>query len=85
MLIRYQQNTAPAHELNLKLRNDPEVTKTGIKNDFWKVCHLTEADCMKMIVEDGVNPYTMPAKELKQYLARNKDKWGHLFTTSGRF
>jgi len=52
---------------------------------MWKICHITDADCMKMIVEDGVDPYTMHPKELRSYLARNKEKWGHLFTTSGKF
>lgn len=85
LLVNYQQHTAPAHELAQDMRNSDEFTKAGIKADFWKIAHLTEADCLKMMVEDGINPYDCHPKELRRHLAKNKHKWGHLFTTSGKF
>lgn len=83
--VRYEQHTAPAHELNQEMRKSDDFKKAGIKADLWKIAHLTEADCLKMMVEDGINPYTCHAKELRSHLAKNKDKYGHLFTTSGQF
>lgn len=85
MKIRYTQNTEAAHERAKNLRNSDEFTKAGIKANLWNVVHLTEADCLKMMVEDGVDPYKVSAKELRQHLARNRDKWGHVFTTRGQF
>ena len=85
LLVKYDQYTAPAHELNLQMRNSDEFSKAGIKADLWKVAHLTEADCLKMMVEDGINPYTAHPKELRKHIARNKEKWGHLYTTNGKF
>ena len=85
MKIRYTQNTGAAHEWNKDLRESDEYTKNGIKNNFWHCIHLTEADCLKMMVEDKFNPYSQPAKELRKFLARNKDKYGHCFTTKGNF
>lgn len=84
-LVRYSQDTDPSHALNREMREDKHFTKQGIKKNFVRVLHLTEVDCMKLIVEDGIDPYSCEAKELKQHLYRNKDKWGHLFTTRGTF
>lgn len=85
MKIRYQQDTSVAHELNSKLRDDGDFSSAGIKANMWNVVRLTDADCLKMMVEDGINPYTASAKELRKHLARNRDKWGHVFTTRGKF
>lgn len=84
MMIRYMQRTQEAHELNQLMRNDAEMSKEGIRKGFWKVCHITEADCMKMLVEDGFDAYKASAKELRAHLSRHRDKYGHLFTTAGR-
>lgn len=85
MKVRYTQNTGYAHGLNQQLRNSDEYTQAGIKANLWNVVRLTEADCMKLIVEDGINPYTASAKELRKHLSRNRDKWGHVLTTRGQF
>lgn len=85
MKVRYTQNTGHAHGLNQQLRNSDEYTQAGIKANLWNVVRLTEADCMKLIVEDGINPYTASAKELRKHLSRNRDKWGHVLTTRGQF
>jgi hypothetical protein len=46
---------------------------------------LTDADCLKMMVEDGFNPYTAPAKDLRKHLSRHRDKYRHLLVTEGQF
>lgn len=85
MKIRYTQNTETAHAINSELRNSDEFTKAGIKANLWNVVRLTEADCLKMMVEDGIDPYKVSAKELRQHITRNRDKWGHVLTTRGNF
>lgn len=85
MLVRYQQDATPAHELNQQMRNSDEFTKTGIKQDFWKVGHLSEVDCLRMMTEHGFDPYKAKAAEILAFLRRNKDKWGHVLTTRGQF
>lgn len=85
MHVRYSQSTGAAHERNRELRESDEFTKSGIAQNLWNVVRLTDADCLKMMVEDGVDPYKCSAKELRTHLARNRDKWGHVFTTRGRF
>ena len=85
MKVRYMQRTQEAHELNKAMRESDEFTKTGIKKDLWKVVSLTEADCLRMMVEDGIDPYKVTARELRNHLMRHRDKWGHVFTTRGNF
>lgn len=82
--IRYEQNNEAVYERLQKLRNADEYSKSGIKNGFWHAVHISEADCMKMIVEDGFDPFERSAKELREFLRRNRDKYGHLFATSAR-
>lgn len=85
MHVRYTQNQDPLHELNQAQRNDDQMTRDGIKNDWWKVGSLSEVDCMRLITEDGIDPYSATTKELFAHLRRHKDKWGHVFATRGRF
>lgn len=85
MLVRYTQRTQEHNEQNAAMRNDDEVTRHGIKNDWWKVASISNADCMRMIVEDGFDPFKANGKELRAFLVRRKDKWGHCLTTRGRF
>lgn len=85
MHIQYKQNVEDLYERNQKLRNADEYTKIGIQKNFWHCVHIPDADCLKMMVEDGINPYTCTAQELRKHLSRNRDKYGHLFTTRGNF
>lgn len=84
MRVNYAQNNEAIYERMQKLRNADEYSKTGIKNNLWHAVHITEADCMKMIVEDGFDPYKESAKALRKFLKRNRDKYGHLFATRGQ-
>lgn len=81
--VNYSQDNTAMYERLQKLRNADDYSKTGIKNGMWHAVHITDADCMKMIVEDGFDPYKQPARELRKFLNRNRDKYGHLFATAG--
>ena len=83
--VRYSQNQDPLHELLQTQRNDDQLTRDGIKGGLWKVGTLSEVDCMRLITEDGIDPYTAPAAEIFAHLRRNRDKWGHVLATRGRF
>lgn len=83
--VRYTQHTAPVHEANQRLRDAAEYTQAGIKKNFWHCVRLTDADCLKMMVEDGFNPYTAAAKDLRKHLSRHRDKYRHLLVTEGQF
>lgn len=82
--VNYSQDNEAMYERLQKLRQAPEYSAQGIKNNLWHCVHITEADCMKMIVEDGFDPYKESAKDLRAFLRRNRDKYGHLFTTAGQ-
>lgn len=82
--VNYSQNNEAVYERLQKLRNADEYSKQGIKNEFWHAVHITEADCMKMIVEDGFDPYKESAKSIRVFLRKNRDKYGHLFATRGQ-
>ena len=81
--INYAQDNEAMYERLQKLRHADGYSKEGIKNGMWHTVHITDADCMKMIVEDGFDPYKEPAAELRKFLRRNRDKYGHLFATAG--
>ena len=85
MKVRYTQDTQALYERNAQMRKDDDLKKIGIKKDLWRVATISTSDCMKMIVEDGFDPYKRSATEIKQHILKHRDKWGHLFTTDGRF
>ena len=82
--VNYSQNNEAVFERLQKLRNADGYTKEGIKREMWHAVHIPESECMKMIVEDGFDPYTENAKSLRMFLRRNRDKYGHLFATRGQ-
>ncbi len=82
--VNYEQDNTALYERLQKLRNAEEYSKNGIKNNLWHAITISPADCMKLIVEDGIDPYKCSAKELRQHLVRNRSKWGHLFATAGQ-
>lgn len=82
--VNYQQNDRPLYERIEKLRNEDQYFKNGVKANLAHVLTLSELDCMKLITEDGINPYTASAKELRTHLERNRDKYGHVFATRRR-
>lgn len=84
MHVNYSQDITAAMDRNRKLRDAPEYSKTGIKRDMWHVAHIPDSVCLKIMTEDGLNPYTCGARELMAHLKKNRDKYGYLFTTSGQ-
>lgn len=71
-------------ERNTALRNSDEYTKQGIKNNLWHCVHIPDSALAKMLVEDGFDGYSASAAELRQFLRKNRDKYGYLFTTNGQ-
>lgn len=82
--VNYEQNNEAIYERLQKLRNADDYWKNGIKANYAHAVHITDADCMKMIVEDGFDPYKEPASAIRAFLRKNRDKYGHLFTTRGQ-
>jgi hypothetical protein len=82
--VNYAQNNEATYERMQKLRNAEEYSRQGIKNNLWHAVHITEQDAMRMLVEDGFDVYKEPAKDIRAFLRRNRDKYGHLFATTGR-
>ncbi len=82
--VTYSQDITPAMERVQKLRNADQYSRDGIKNGLWHAVHIPDVECMRMITEDGFDPYSSSAKEVRAFLKRNRDKYGHLFVTRGQ-
>lgn len=84
LIIKTLQDVGPHLEYSNKLRNAPEYAKQGIKNNFMHAVHIPDVVIMKMKTEDGFDAYSASARELREFLRRNRDKYGYLFVTEGR-
>lgn len=84
MRVNYSQDVTAALDYARKLRNAPEYAKAGIKANFQHFAHLPPAVCLQIKNEGGPDAYKCRASELRAYLVKNRDKYGYLFTTSGR-
>lgn len=85
LVIKSEADVSKDIDYSTALRNSDAYSKNGIKKSFWHCVHIPEVIAMKMLTEDGFNVYSAPAKEVRQFLRRNKDKYGNLFTTGGVF
>ncbi len=83
MVVKSEGDVSASLEYAQKLRNAQEYSKAGIKRGMWHCVHIPPIAIMKMMTEDGFNVYTASAKELRQFLAKNRDKYGYLFVTEG--
>lgn len=83
--VNYSQDVSASIAHAKALRNSDDYTRNGIKANMWHCVHIPESVCLKMRTEDGFDVYAASAREVRQFLARNKAKYGHLFTTSGHF
>lgn len=45
----------PVLEFNRSLANDSEITKTGIKNEFWRYASIPAIVQVKLMAEKGIN------------------------------
>jgi hypothetical protein len=84
MRVNYSQDIEGALDRNAKLRNADGYAKQGIKNNFQHVAHIPNAVCLQIRSEGGPDAYNCRASELRAYLVKNRDRYGYLFTTSGR-
>ncbi len=85
LIHHYEADTAPTLDYTLDLRNSEDYTKRGIKRNWWHVGHISEVVGLKMLQEDGFNPWTAHASEIVAFLRKNKGKYGKLVTTEGQF
>jgi hypothetical protein len=84
MHVRYTQDASALYTQNQKLRESDDYWKTGIRKSFMHAVSLSNADCLKMKIEDGIDPYTCSADELNKHVFRNREKWGHCIVTKAR-
>lgn len=84
LCVNYSQDITAALDRNKKLRDAEGYAKQGIKNNFQHAAFIPNAICMQIRSESGIDPYKCSPKELKNYLVKNRDKYGYLFTTAGR-
>lgn len=82
--IYQEQDVEPSLDYIRSLRNAPEYAKTGIDQNFQHVIHIPDVVAAKMLSEDGFDIYKEPAREIRKFLRRNRDKYGYLFTTAGK-
>ena len=69
-------------DMTQRVRNDNDATKKGIKGGWWHYAHLPDIVILKMIQEDGVNPYDLnDAKKVGQLV---EDKYQYCKLTSGK-
>lgn len=84
MRVNYLQDVSAALERNKKLRDAEDYSKAGIKANFQHVAHIPNAVCLQIRSEGGPDAYNCRAAELRAFLVKNRDKYGYLFTTSGK-
>ena len=85
LVVKYDADVSAALDYATKLRNAPEYSANGIKKNFWHTVHIPDIVILKMKMEDGFDCYTASAKEIRMFLRKNKDKYGNLFVTGGKF
>lgn len=84
LIVKSDADVTAALEYAKKLRNAPEYTKQGIKDNLWHTVHIPDIVILKMKMEDGFDVYSSSARELRQFLNKNRDKYGYLFVTEGK-
>lgn len=84
MVVRSEGDVSASLDYAQKLRDSPEYSKAGIDANLWHCVHIPPIAIMKMMTEDGFDVYKSSARELRQFLTRNRDKYGYLFVTGGK-
>jgi len=80
--IETVEDVEPALEFARGMRNDPEITKQGIKNSWWHIAHLPDTIILKMRQEDGVDVYNPNHAEAVGRLLN--DKYSKFKLTDGK-
>lgn len=84
LLVYTERDVEPALDYTRSLRNAPQYSKTGIKQNFMHAIHIPDVVAAKMITEDGFDVYKQPAREIRKFLRKNREKYGYLFVTAGQ-
>lgn len=84
LIVKSDQDVGPSLEYTKNLRNADEYSRGGIKRGLWHTVHIPDVVALKMKLEDGFDIYATSARELRQFLSRNRDKYGYLFVTEGK-
>ncbi len=84
LIVKSDADVTAALDYAQKLRNAPEYTRQGIKNNLWHTVHIPDIVALKMKMEDGFDVYSATAREIRQFLNKNRDKYGSLFVTEGK-
>lgn len=85
LVVKTDGDVSAAVDHSTNLRNSDDYTRVGIKKGWWHCFHIPEILALKMMTEDGFNPYSAPAKETFKFLKRNREKYGACLTTRGQF
>ena len=85
LVVKYDGEVGDSLDYSKELANDDDYSRAGIKNGWWHAFHIPPVIAMKMIVDDGFDPYAQPAKETFKFISRNREKYGHCLTTRGKF
>ena len=84
MVVATMQDVGPTLEALKRRRDDPQFAKDGIKRNFQFCVHIPDSVGMKMKTEYGFDMYTSDAKELRNFIVKHRDVFGHLFATAGK-
>jgi len=80
--IETVQDVQPHLDFCKEMRNMPEVSKKGIKAGHWLYAHLPDYVIVKMMNEDGINPYDPnDAKKLGELI---ESKYPYCKLTDGK-
>lgn len=55
--LEYVQDVEPLLELNKKLQNETEYSKSGIKQEMWHYASIPNGLVMKWLIEEGLDVY----------------------------
>lgn len=78
--IIHTQDCQPLLEINKAMANDTELTKKGIKQEFWLYASIPAGVQVKWLVEDGIDIYN---KDHSDRVGKklNDPEWAYLKTT----
>jgi len=85
LVVKTEGDVSAAMDHATELRNDDEYSRVGIKKNWWHAFHIPTIVALKMISEDGFDPYKQPTEETFKFLRRNREKYGACLTTRGAF
>ncbi len=85
LVIKHDADVSPNLDFATERRNSDSYSSDGIKKGMWHCVHIPEIVAMKMLTEDGFDVYKENARDVRKFLSRNKEKYGYLFTTGGKF